>query len=591
MQNNMITHQQLMQQAALQAAMQARTLPTTMQNSYLPAAPHLRPLDNAAAQQPLRPLDAPPQLRPIEGAQQIRQMDQNAAAAAAYSNAAAAAAQQFRAHDQAMAQQLQRQLPPQMLQNQALQMRNQQMTVQEYHNLLRLAQPAGLPQRRQTIPGNSISPQMSSTVPRLQRTATTMAPPFTSSLQFPHQMNPTLAAPATSLAMPIPLQQQSLFAQQLMSNAMRANPSIAPHPVPMVPAQSQTAPSNSALSTPPTNSTSGGALGGGIEDAEFLAFLENVRQIEAHLTHGSPAVPELAAIYGANVYTVMPIVLKIHDAEEQRAPMAGCVIEDRAVLDRRTKRRGMKIFKFVWDGKALSCKVGVFRKCPFECDPTSSGNWMHDASSWKGLIKSSFTIRQALDSHLASIVFGREMTACIDRKMPVNNAGGSNSGDWKKPEIEGDMSNFEYTLNLNTKSILRLCQLAYPHLIESKGDIVNVSSIAGQPNGSSLSSPYYSISKAAQDQLTRNLAICYIQKGVRMEEAIAASPSRIPCGRSGTPEEIAEAILFLADRQKSGYIVGHLLVIDGGSSLQMPVLADGFRISNEVLSSFAQQKA
>uniref|UniRef100_W6NWI2 Short-chain dehydrogenase reductase SDR domain containing protein n=1 Tax=Haemonchus contortus TaxID=6289 RepID=W6NWI2_HAECO len=199
----------------------------------------------------------------------------------------------------------------------------------------------------------------------------------------------------------------------------------------------------------------------------------------------------------------------------------------------------------------------------------------------------------------------------------VNNAGGSNSGDWKKPEIEGDMSNFEYTLNLNTKSILRLCQLAYPHLIESKGDIVNVSSIAGQPNGSSIASPYYSISKAAQDQLTRNLAICYIQKGVRvngvspgmvstnmvqrkgvpaevvrkMEEAVAASPSRIPCGRSGTPEEIAEAILFLADRQKSGYIVGHLLVIDGGSSLQMPVLADGFRISNEVLSSFAQQKA
>ncbi|PIO65625.1 hypothetical protein TELCIR_12694 [Teladorsagia circumcincta] len=157
MQNNMLTHQQLMQQAALQAAMQARTLPTTMQNSYLTTPPHLRPLDNAA-QQPLRPLDGPPQLRPLDGAQQIRQMDQNAAAAAAYNNAAAAA-QQYRAHDQAMAQQLQRQLPPQMLQNQALQMRNQQMTVQEYHNLLRLAQPAGMPQRRQTIAGTNMSPQ------------------------------------------------------------------------------------------------------------------------------------------------------------------------------------------------------------------------------------------------------------------------------------------------------------------------------------------------------------------------------------------------------------------------------------------------
>ncbi|KAK5968345.1 hypothetical protein GCK32_006220 [Trichostrongylus colubriformis] len=281
MQNNMLTHQQLMQHAALQAAMQARTLPTTMQNSYLPTPPHLRPLDNAA-QQPLRPLDGPPQLRPLDGAQQIRQMDQNAAAAAAYGNAAAAA-QQYRAHDPAMAQQLQRQLPPQMLQNQALQMRNQQMTVQEYHNLLRLTQPAGMPQRRQTIAGSSMSPQMSSTVPRLQRTATTMAPPFSSSLPFSHQLNPSLATPATSLAMPIPLQQQSLFAQQLMSNAMRANTSMAPHPVSMVPiSQPQTAPSNSALSSPPTSSSSG--AGGGMEDAEFLAFLENVRQIEAHLT-------------------------------------------------------------------------------------------------------------------------------------------------------------------------------------------------------------------------------------------------------------------------------------------------------------------
>ncbi|KAK6014455.1 hypothetical protein OSTOST_20161 [Ostertagia ostertagi] len=224
---------------------------------YLTTPPHLRPLDSAA-QQPLRPLDGPPQLRPLDGAQQIRQMDQNAAAAAAYNNAAAAA-QQYRAHDQAMAQQLQRQLPPQMLQNQALQMRNQQMTVQEYHNLLRLAQPTGLPQRRQTISGTSMSPQMSSNVPRLQRTATTIAPPFSSSLQFPHQMNASLGAPATSLPMPIPLQQQSLFAQQLMSNAMRANSSMAPHPVPMVPiSQPQAAPSSSALSTPPTSTSNGG---------------------------------------------------------------------------------------------------------------------------------------------------------------------------------------------------------------------------------------------------------------------------------------------------------------------------------------------
>ncbi|XGW26705.1 hypothetical protein V3C99_007366 [Haemonchus contortus] len=198
----------------------------------------------------------------------------------------------------------------------------------------------------------------------------------------------------------------------------------------------------------------------------------------------------------------------------------------------------------------------------------------------------------------------------------VNNAGGTNRMGFEKPELEGDMSNFEYTFNLNTTSIIRLCQLAYPHLIKSKGEIVNVSSIAGQPNGSSLVYPYYSISKAAQDQLTRNLAVCYIQKGVRvngvspgmistnimqrtgvppeavkkMEEAIAASPSRVPCARSGTPEEVAEAILFLADRKRSSYIVGHMLVVDGGSSLQMPVIADGLEIFKEVLTGLRPSK-
>ncbi|KAK6020152.1 hypothetical protein OSTOST_14199, partial [Ostertagia ostertagi] len=58
--------------------------------------------------------------------------------------------------------------------------------------------------------------------------------------------------------------------------------------------------------------------------------------------------------------------------------------------------------------------------------------------------------------------------------------------------------------------------LAFPHLAETKGEIVNVSSVVGQPNGASTSSPYYSIAKAAQDQLTKNLAIHYIQKGVRV---------------------------------------------------------------------------
>ncbi|KAK5986141.1 Short chain dehydrogenase domain protein, partial [Trichostrongylus colubriformis] len=165
--------------------------------------------------------------------------------------------------------------------------------------------------------------------------------------------------------------------------------------------------------------------------------------------------------------------------------------------------------------------------------------------------------------------------------------------------------------------VLRLCQLAYPHLIKTQGEIVNVSSVTGLNNGASAPFPFYSVSKAAQDQLTRNLAIYYIKKGVRVnsvnpgiistnivqrqglsdeavkqgEEQIGASASCVPCGRAGTPDEIAEAILFLADRKRSSYIVGHQLVVDGGSSLHMPLIADGYRMFADMAGALPKQKA
>ncbi|PIO65624.1 hypothetical protein TELCIR_12693 [Teladorsagia circumcincta] len=130
----------------------------------------------------------------------------------------------------------------------------------------------------------------------------------------------------------------------------------------------------------------------------------------------------------------------------------------------------------------------------------------------------------------------------------VNNAGGTNA-NYEKPEVEGDEENFEYTLNLNFKS---------PGLIST-----SFFQRAGIPA-----------------EVMR-----------KIEEATAASPSRIPIGRAGNPEEVAEAILFLADRQRSGYIVGQQLLVDGGSSLQMPVIADGFKIFLDVLGGLAPPKA
>ncbi|VDO80629.1 unnamed protein product [Haemonchus placei] len=199
----------------------------------------------------------------------------------------------------------------------------------------------------------------------------------------------------------------------------------------------------------------------------------------------------------------------------------------------------------------------------------------------------------------------------------VNNAGGTGGSRWGEPELEGNISEFEYVLNLNTRSVLRLCQLALPHLVKTQGEIVNISSVTGLNNGTSAPFPFYSVSKAAQDQLTRNLAIHYIKKGVRVnsvnpgiisthivqrqglsdeavkqgEEQIGASHSCVPYGRAGTPDEVAEAILFLADRKRSSFILGHQLVIDGGSSLHMPLIADGYGMFATMAERLVEQKA
>lgn len=183
----------------------------------------------------------------------------------------------------------------------------------------------------------------------------------------------------------------------------------------------------------------------------------------------------------------------------------------------------------------------------------------------------------------------------------VNNAGAAIPDAQGKTGTAQSIENYDATLNLNLRSVIALTKKVIPHLTETKGEIVNISSIASGLR-STPEFPHYSIAKAALDQYTRNTAIDLIQHGIRVnsispglvatgfgsamgmpEEVskkfyskMATMKECVPAGVMGQPQDIAEAIAFLADRKASSYIIGHQLVVDGGSSLVMGLHCQDF---------------
>ncbi|CAJ0594145.1 unnamed protein product [Cylicocyclus nassatus] len=69
-----------------------------------------------------------------------------------------------------------------------------------------------------------------------------------------------------------------------------------------------------------------------------------------------------------------------------------------------------------------------------------------------------------------------------------------------------------------------------------------------------------------------------------MVEKLTAKSGLIPIQRVPQPEDIAQSIMFLANRNRSMYIVGHVLVIDGGASLQMPLVTEGSKIVASIIA-------
>jgi NAD(P)-dependent dehydrogenase (short-subunit alcohol dehydrogenase family) len=160
----------------------------------------------------------------------------------------------------------------------------------------------------------------------------------------------------------------------------------------------------------------------------------------------------------------------------------------------------------------------------------------------------------------------------------VNNAGKSN------PYLIEDTTEeeWEFTVNTDLRSQFFGSKYALPHLKESKGCIINLSSIGGMvgfPNQA-----HYNTVKGATIALTRALATDLAPHGIRVnaiapgvtdtpdyaawietkggaDEVLPGVLEMIPLGRLGTIEDMGKAAVYLVD---ATYVTGSTLVVDGG---------------------------
>ena len=143
---------------------------------------------------------------------------------------------------------------------------------------------------------------------------------------------------------------------------------------------------------------------------------------------------------------------------------------------------------------------------------------------------------------------------------------------------------FNKIMETNVRSTFWFCHLVLPHMVKRKqGAIVIIASISGLKGSTDLGA--YAISKVAEHQIARNLALEYGPHGIRVNaiapgliktdfaKALWTDPvrlekvsSQLPLRRIGDPDEIAGGALFLASKG-GAYVTGQVLNIDGGSAV------------------------
>jgi len=145
--------------------------------------------------------------------------------------------------------------------------------------------------------------------------------------------------------------------------------------------------------------------------------------------------------------------------------------------------------------------------------------------------------------------------------------------------IRMNLDEWKKVIDINLTSTFLMCKFAIKKMLKNKkGKIINITSVVGHTGN--LGQSNYTASKAGIIAMSKSLAIEYAKKNINIncispgfiktamtekidEKYKESIISKIPCARLGEPDDIANAVLFLASNQ-SDYISGETLHVNGG---------------------------
>ena len=152
----------------------------------------------------------------------------------------------------------------------------------------------------------------------------------------------------------------------------------------------------------------------------------------------------------------------------------------------------------------------------------------------------------------------------------------NNAGTFETAALESiSLTQWDKMFETNTRGPFLVAQAAYPHLRQAKGRIINIGSLGGMHPWSTHA--HYCTSKAALHMLTQTMAKAWapevsvncVAPGMivngEVDPAYEHFAKKTPMQRNGTPNDVAEAVLFFA--RGPHFITGQILAVDGGLGL------------------------